>query len=145
MLSCASLTFFKHPYQHTLVPYLSPVRAESRWGHCVPASQCTSSPAFSPGGAHLCAHCCTPLTRCGAAPCVHATSAPPSPYCLCMRQSYVLVPQCFASSTLSPAGAAPHEHIVALHYLSTFSGQGSPTGRYLNILLLQTLFRCGSL
>lgn len=145
MFSYASFPLLKHPYQHTLSLYLSPTRAESGWSHCMHDSQCRNSPAFSPGGAALCAHCCTPLTQCGAAPCGHATNASLSPYCLCMRQFYVLVPQCFASSTLSSGVAAPHERTLTLHYLYTFFWTGSPAGRYLNTLLLQTLFRCGSL
>lgn len=43
---------------------------------------------------------------------------------------------CFTSSMLSPKVATPHKHIVAPRSLHTFSGQGSPAGGHLSVLLV---------
>lgn len=74
---------------------------------------------------------------------------------LCMQQCLAIsafsldqavlsvVLQHFVCSPLFLGGRAPHEHTVAPHYLHTFSGQGSPAGRYCSVLLAPQLFRQG--
>lgn len=66
-----------------------------------------------------------------------------SPACVCSsapiflqflwtNQSRMLAPQHFVLCSLFLGGRATCEHTVALHYLHSFSGQGSPADGYYN-------------
>lgn len=120
---------------------------------CMLPSQCPTSSTLSPGTAPLHSYNSTTSTLLGAALhidsakfCLFHTffgwgipmctwgSAPLFSHLLWMGQFCVWVPQHFATSTISPGEATPHEHTVSPHYLCTFPGQGSPEGRYYSIL-----------